>query len=47
MPSQKFYSRIKEELERIDAIGITKRNEKVIEGFSSDEVPLAIINDKS
>jgi glycine C-acetyltransferase len=48
LSTNKFKSNLKREIERIDSVGLTKRNEKVIEGFSfsKEYAPKAIINGK-
>lgn len=45
--NQKFISIIQSEIERIDTSGSTKRNEVVIEGFTKEVSPKAIINGKN
>jgi glycine C-acetyltransferase len=41
-----FYQLIKKEIETIDETGSTKRHEKVIDGFTAETPPRAIINGK-
>jgi glycine C-acetyltransferase len=46
MSKQAFLDILTKEVARIDAAGITKRTEAVIEGFTDDPSPQAIIHDK-
>ena len=41
-----FRSMLQAEIDRIDAAGITKRRERIIEGFSTDAFPKAVIEGK-
>lgn len=47
MSKQHFQTILKKELERIDAASVAKRNERIIEGFTFDPSPKAIINGNS
>lgn len=47
MRNSNFYKKLQDELNRIDAAGVTKRRENVIEGFTKEESPKAIIRDKN
>src|SRR5579863_1311705 len=44
--NKKFLSLVTAEIKRIDAIGVTKREENIIEGFTKEHSPKAIINSK-
>lgn len=46
MSQQKFYNSLKQEVERIDQAAIAKRHEHLIEGFTNDPAPKAIIDDR-
>lgn len=46
MGQSNFINLLKKEVRRIDIAGVTKRHEKVIEGFSKEALPRAIINSK-
>src|SRR5260221_5201830 len=46
MGKQQFYETLKKELARIEAASTAKRFEKIIEGFTSDPAPRAIIAGK-
>src|SRR5258706_2752762 len=43
MGNNLFYEKIQKELDRIDSAGVAKRNENVIEGFTKEPSPKAII----
>ena len=47
MSSKNFFSLLSYELERIDSLGLSKRQEKVIEGFTRKDPPKAIIEGKN
>lgn len=47
MSSKNFFSLLSYELERIDSFGLSKRQEKVIEGFTRKDPPKAIIEGKT
>jgi glycine C-acetyltransferase len=47
MSSKNFFSLLSYELERIDSLGLSKRQEKVIEGFTRKNPPKAIIEGKN
>jgi glycine C-acetyltransferase len=47
MSSKNFFSLLSYELERIDSLGLSKRQEKVIEGFTQQNPPKAIIEGKN
>lgn len=47
MSSKNFFSLLSYELERIDSLGLSKRQEKVIEGFTQKNPPKAIIEGKN
>jgi len=47
MSSKNFFSLLSYELERIDSLGLSKRQEKVIEGFTKQDPPKAIIEGKN
>jgi hypothetical protein len=47
MSSKNFFSLLSYELERIDSLGLSKRQEKVIEGFIRKNPPKAIIEGKN
>jgi glycine C-acetyltransferase len=47
MSSKNFFSLLSYELERIDSFGLSKRQEKVIEGFTLKDPPKAIIEGKN
>lgn len=44
MPRSTFYQTLQSEIDRIDAASIDKRHERIIEGFTEDPSPKAIIN---
>jgi glycine C-acetyltransferase len=46
MGKSAFFDLLKQEIARIDSVKTTKRNERVIEGFTSDPSPKGIINGK-
>lgn len=46
MAKQNFYAILQKELDRIEAANTTKREEKIIEGFTKDPSPRAIIDKK-
>ena len=46
MAKGNFYDILKKEVDRIDTVGSTKRKEKVIEGFTKEASPKAIISRK-
>lgn len=46
MSKQQFYAVLEKEISRVDAAQTAKRNEKIIEGFSSDPAPQALIQGK-
>lgn len=46
MPRSKFFNLLKKEVARIDGVKTSKRNEKIIEGFTKDPSPKALINGK-
>jgi len=46
MSSINFFNLLSSEIERIDNLGLSKRQEKIIEGFTNDEVKKAIIEGK-
>ena len=46
MARDKFFNLLKKELERIDGVKTSKRHERIIEGFTKDPSPKAIINGK-
>ena len=46
MGQNNFYKLVKQEIERIDKTGSTKRKEKIIEGFTKEKPPRAIISNK-
>lgn len=46
MSKQAFFNSLQAEVQRLDAAKTSKRNEKVISGFTSDASPKAIINGK-
>lgn len=46
MPKSNFYKILQQELKRIDSASTDKRHERVIEGFTSDPSPRAIIKGK-
>jgi 7-keto-8-aminopelargonate synthetase and related enzymes len=47
MSSKNFFSLLSYELERINSLGLSKRQEKVIEGFTQQDPPKAIIEGKN
>jgi glycine C-acetyltransferase len=47
MSSKNFFSLLSYELERINSLGLSKRQEKVIEGFTQKNPPKAIIEGKN
>ena len=47
MSKQDFYSILKQEVARIDEAKTSKRHEKIIEGFTNDPAPQAIIGGKN
>ena len=47
MSSKNFFSLLSYELERIDSLGLSKRQEKAIEGFTRKNPPKAIIEGKN
>jgi glycine C-acetyltransferase len=47
MAKQLFIDSLKAEVARVDAAGVAKRNEVIIEGFTSDHAPQAIIAGKN
>jgi 7-keto-8-aminopelargonate synthetase and related enzymes len=47
MSSKNFFSLLSYELERIDSLDLSKRQEKVIEGFTQQDPPKAIIEGKN
>jgi len=46
MPKAQFYESLKREVARIDEAKVSKRNERIIEGFSNDPSPKALIQGK-
>jgi glycine C-acetyltransferase len=46
MPKSNFYKTLKAEVARVDAAAVTKRKENIIEGFSKDPSPRALIEGK-
>ncbi len=46
MPKQAFFQTLQSEVNRIDAAKVTKRNERIIEGFSTGKNPKAIVGGK-
>jgi glycine C-acetyltransferase len=46
MPKQKFYQSLQDEVARIDAAQVSKRQEHIIEGFTTESSPKALINGK-
>ncbi len=44
--NKKFLSVLDSEIKRIDAAGVTKRKENIIEGFTKEQSPKALIGDK-
>jgi len=46
MANQAFYNTLKDEVARIDTAGSSKRNEKIITGFTKEASPKALINNK-
>lgn len=44
--NKKFLSLVTAEIKRIDAVGVTKREESIIEGFTKEQSPKAIIKGK-
>lgn len=47
MARDAFYKLLQSEIDRIDTAGTTKRNERLIEGFTNEATPQAIIGGKS
>lgn len=46
MPKQDFYNTLKAEVKRVDDAQVTKRKENIIEGFTNDPSPRALIGGK-
>src|SRR3972149_81192 len=46
MSRSDFFNLLKKEVARIDGVKTSKRNEKIIEGFTKDSSPKALINGK-
>lgn len=46
MSMKNFWQVLQNEVARLDQAGISKRDEKIIEGFTAEETPRAIIGDK-
>ncbi len=46
MPKANFYSLLQQEVERLDEAKTSKRSEKIIESFTNDPAPKAIINNQ-
>jgi len=44
MPKSNFYKTLKAEVARVDAAAVTKREENIIEGFTKDSSPRALID---
>ena len=47
MAKQQFFASLQQEIARIDAAKVSKRNERVIEGFTADPSPKAVIQGKN
>ena len=46
MAKNNFYDILNKEVERIDTVGSTKRKEKIIDGFTKEASPKALIGGK-